>query len=188
MRSFSNFENMTHLLELIRQHLAWYPRMQVRDVYKLIYQGAMGPEHMVATQQEFARRLEAEFTVIPAAPQERLLEAVRADQSLLRLNLRPYKARQPIAEGLVPFLLETSRQTHGSMEALVKDWAIFIELCAEGQASPFEINEARRFSKWLEMENYPPVHHSQAYRREYQPSYRLSAAQLAENLGLVHAG
>jgi hypothetical protein len=35
------------LLKLIQQHLSWYPLMQPRDVYKLLYQGVMGSEHMI---------------------------------------------------------------------------------------------------------------------------------------------
>ncbi len=176
------------LLGLLHQQLKWYPRIQVRDVYKLIYQGAMGPEHMVATQQEFARRLETEFGSLHPARRERLLEAVRADQSLFRLNLRPYKARKHSVDGLVPVLLQTSRQTHGSMEALVGNWDIFVTLCERGEAGSIDYEEVRSLSRWLEHEGYPAVHHSQVYQQVYQPAYRLIAAELTPQLGLSHAG
>jgi hypothetical protein len=176
------------LLNLLRQHLAWYPLMQARDAYKLIYQGSMGPEHMIATRQEFARRLEAEFAFLTPAPQDRLFEPVRQDQSLLRMNLRPYKALGQSMSRLVPLFLETSRLTHGSMVELVQSWVIFTKLCERGEAVPFELHEVQRFSQWLEEQGYPTVHHSQVYRHAYQPAYRLITAELATNLGLTHAG
>ncbi len=179
--------NREDLLELFRQHLAWYPLMKGRDVYKLLYQGAMGPEHMVATQQEFGRRLEAEFNSLQPAPIERLLESVRPDQSLFRLNLRPFKARENTIDRILPLLLQTSRQTHGSMEELVNGWAIFVEYVERDQAGHFQLEEVNKFRAWLEREGYPPVHHSQVYRREYQPAYRLLAAPMLWELGLSYA-
>ncbi len=180
--------NNDDFLQLIRQHLAWYPLMQVRDVYKLIYQGAMGPEHMVATQQEFARRLEVEFSSLQPARSERLLEPVRSDQSLLRLNLRSYKAREKAIDRIIPLLLQTSRQTHGSMEELVNSWTILVQHAEKGQVDSLPFDEVNKFSHWLEREGYPAVHHSQVYRREYQPAYRLLAADLISELGFAHAG
>ncbi len=176
------------MLPLLRQHLAWYPLMQVRDAYKLIYQGATGSEHMVGTEQEFRRRLENEYFSLQPGLQERLLEAVRADQSLFRLNLRAYKAANHPLDRLAALLLETPRLFQGSMGVLMADWNIFNRLCESGELSSFEHKEVRRFNLWLQQQDYPAVHHSQVYRREYQPAYRLIAAQLVSALGVIHAG
>ncbi len=176
------------LLILIRQHLEWYPRLQVRDAYKLIYQGAMGPEHMVATQQEFARRLELEFDSLPPVLHERLLEAVRPDQTLFRLNLRPFKAYENTIDRLVPLLLQTSRQVHGSLRELITTWTTFEQIAEQDQAGPFPLEEVIKFSHRLAREGYPSVHHSQVYRREYQPAYRLIAGNLISELGFEDAG
>ena len=32
-----------NLVELLKQHLSWYPLMEPRDIYKLLYQGVRGP-------------------------------------------------------------------------------------------------------------------------------------------------
>ncbi len=170
------------LLVLIRQHLTWYPLSQVQDVYKLIYQGAMGPEHLVDNPQEFARRFEVEWASLLPARQERLLEAVRKDGTLYRLNLRPYKADDKPVEWLVPLFLQTCGLIQGSKEALIKTWSNFVGLAEQGLTEDFMVHEVRRFSKWLEREDYPPVHHSQVYRREYQPAYRLIAEQYIAGL------
>ncbi len=43
------------LLWLLKQHLDWYPQMELRDVYKLLYQGVMGAEHLISSPEEFTR-------------------------------------------------------------------------------------------------------------------------------------
>jgi hypothetical protein len=39
---------------LVQLHSGWYPLMELRDVYKLLYQGVMGPEHSIASSEEFS--------------------------------------------------------------------------------------------------------------------------------------
>ena len=48
------------LVEFISQHLAQRPAMQAQDVYKLLYQGVHGPEHLIASAESFLARLQAE--------------------------------------------------------------------------------------------------------------------------------
>ena len=172
------------LLKLLQLHLSWYPRMELGDVYKLLYQGAMGPEHMVATQQEFARRLEAEFAILTPSLEQRLLEPVRADQALFRLNLRPFKSRPEHSETLISLLLQTSKLVSGSKAELVETWTVFTQLCKHGEMDAFQAEAVQQFSQWLKHEDYPTVHHSEAYRSNYIPAYRLIAAQFLPQLGL----
>ena len=42
---------------LINAHLNRYPAMTVQDVYKLVYQGVMGPEHSIPSAEIFRQRL-----------------------------------------------------------------------------------------------------------------------------------
>ncbi len=66
------------MISTIQQHLSWYPRMELRDVYKLFYQGAMGSEHLISSTQAFISYLNEEFEPLQADPAERLLEPIRA--------------------------------------------------------------------------------------------------------------
>ena len=43
---------------LIDEHLTRRPLMAPADVYKLLYQGVLGPEHLVTSPGDFAARLE----------------------------------------------------------------------------------------------------------------------------------
>jgi len=181
-------DQLESLVKLFHQHISWYPRMEPRDLYKLLYQGVMGPEHLIASQEEFTRYLKVEFRRLRPDLHERLFEPVLPDQSLLRLNLRPFKSRQIPLESLVPLLLETAGSFSGELTALRAAWKGFVQSCEHGWITNFNIREVNQFTSWLEKMEFPAVHHSEVYRREYQPAYRLIAAQFIHRLGLDHAG
>ena len=171
-------------LGLIQLHLSWYPLMEPRDIYKLLYQGVMGSEHLVASPEDFIRYLGSEFDRLPPDPTERLTEPVRPDQTLLRLNLRSYKNKHADVDALFTPLLESAQSTRGDQAALRTVWEGFVQLCEQGQVPRFTPEEIHQFNDWLERSGYPPVHHSQVYRLEYQPAYRLITYSALQQLGL----
>ena len=95
-----------NLVELLKQHLSWYPLMEPRDIYKLLYQGVMGSEHLISSPEAFSQYLLEEFEPLPLDRSERLLEPVRPDRTLFRVNLRAYKYHQQHVSLLIPLLLE----------------------------------------------------------------------------------
>ncbi|MFH1908734.1 MAG: hypothetical protein ABIL11_15365 [Chloroflexota bacterium] len=161
------------LFRLIDRHFRWYPFMEPRDVYKLLYQGAMGPEHLIASEAAFRERLLAEFAPLEARQGERLYEPVRPDGSLVRINLRPFKFQQGDLDWLVAACLAAGQQRWGRLEELRQAWETFLGLCQEGRWPEFDLADVSSFSAWLEVQGYPAVHHSTAYRSRYEPSYRL---------------
>ena len=46
--------------QLLGQHLQRYPHMELADIYKLLHQSALGPEHAVADPPAARARLKAE--------------------------------------------------------------------------------------------------------------------------------
>ncbi len=152
--------------------------MEVRDVYKLLYQGTRGPEHLIRSPEDFTARLYAEFTCVPPDDGEPLVESIAPDGSLLRLNLRPFKARGGEENWLVEACLETGERQWGRESALRATWRTFVRACQEGQFTAFSLDEVITFSDWLENQGFPAVHHSQVYREAYRPAYRLVAADL----------
>jgi hypothetical protein len=175
-------------LGLIMRHLGWYPLMQLSDIYKLLYQGVMGPEHMVATQQEFSRRLEGEFENQPQSTDQPVLEVIRPDSSLYRLNLRPYKARYSRVDRLIPAMLATTKLITGTHEELRSIWSDITRDVEQGKIAEISTTQLDEFNTWLKQQAFPPVHHSEVYTREYQPSYRLISSKFTADLDLVDAG
>jgi hypothetical protein len=173
--------------ELLTQHMAWYPLMQIQDVYKLVYQGVMGSEHMLPSREEYGRQLAKEYEALQTGSTLRLFEPVRADGELLRINLRPYKAKKSGPDGLISPLVETAKLVFGTKDELRLAWDGFLQLFLQGDGLGFVADEARRFTEKLEQQEYPPVHHSEIYTRNYQPAYRLIAIQFVSGLGLADA-
>jgi len=163
------------LFRLIDQHLRWYPCMEPRDVYKLLYQGVLGPEHNIENETAFRERLLAEFASLEARQGEPLYEPVRPDGSLLRINLRPFKLQNGDLESLIAACLAAGRQKWGELEELKLAWGAFCGLCQEGRWPEFALADISVLSAWLEAQGHRAVHHSPAYRSCYQPSYRLVA-------------
>ncbi len=44
-------EDTTGWMDLIASHILRYPAMTARDVYKLLYQGILGPEHSMPSAE-----------------------------------------------------------------------------------------------------------------------------------------
>jgi hypothetical protein len=164
---------MSSLTDLIDQYLTRYPAMTPADVYKLLYQGTLGPAHLIASPEDFAARLRAEYETVSPRGAGLLWEPVRPDGVLGRLNLRPFKARGGDVEALVVACLQTAERDWGTPEQLRTAWAGFVALCRTGRWEAFDLEEVLTLTIRLEEQSYPAVHHSARYREAYRPAYRL---------------
>ena len=163
------------VVRLIDDHLARYPVMEPADAYKLLYQGVLGPEHLIASPEAFAARLRAEYDAVLADSTEPLWEPVRPDGALGRVNLRPFKAGDGDVERLIVACLETAGRTWGTPNELRAAWATFVELCRTGRWAALPPADVLALSDRLAAEGFQPIHHSAAYRQAYRPAYRLAA-------------
>ena len=175
------------LLDLLEQHLCWYPRMQLRDVYKLIYQAVLGSEHLVSSSEEFSHYLQLEYEHLQPDSSQQLFEPLRPDGSLFRLNLRPYKSRQLGLARLISPLLLTPQLATGTQAELQAAWKVFSQLCRQKYVKNYSETAIRKFTRQLAAQDFPAMHHSEVYRRLYQPAYRLISTHLIPDLGLADA-
>ena len=167
------------LLELLDTYLARYPVMAPQDVYKLLYQGILGPEHLLAEPEAFAARLLAEYAAVPPSAfppaggkaDEPLSEPVRPDGRLLRVNLRPFKARGGDPDRPLVACRAAAAARWGAQAELRAAWAAVASACQAGRWP--HLGDVAAFSAWLDAHDYPAVHHSTQYREAYQPAYRL---------------
>jgi hypothetical protein len=162
---------LTELLSVLKGHVQKYPWMQVRDAVKLIYQNEMGPGHMVKSEADSLRRLEIELPKSPAG--SALFEDI--GNGLCRLYLGALR-EQDITLGTVNrFFLHTANNHRGSIPALEEKLSALAEACRTGDL-PFSVEEAVAFIQECRRQGYPPISHSEAYRRQYSPAYRVVMA------------
>ena len=162
---------------LINAHLFQYPSMTIQDVYKLVYQGVMGPEHNIPSGEIFSQRLEAELAGLLPDSSAPLLEPVRPSGWLLRIHLRPWLALGQDLPSLAEACLETARLVHASPGGLRSVWTAFLDELKGGRFPALSMRDAMRFNEILIENSFPPVHHSEVYTARYHPAYRLVAAE-----------
>jgi hypothetical protein len=149
-----------------------YPKLEIQDVYKLVYQAAMGNEHMMVDTEAVKKYLEEELSSLEASSDEPLLEYLTSDSTIARLNLRPFKARKGNPEILIALMIKTSVSITPSTEFLRFLWQD-IEALAVEKRIPFNKVDLHSYFKGMEQQNFPAVHHSKIFDETYHPAYRI---------------
>lgn len=157
---------------LIEQHLGRHQHMDIQDVYKMLYQGVFGAEHLVVDVEEAKKSLIEEWNRIRADKSEILTESVSLDGLVVRLYLRRCKAER-FSVNSVWFALQRSLgQMHGDVFHFADVWLQFVQLCRSG-VLPFDHVQAALFGVQAKTANWPSKHHSAAYREANKPAYRV---------------
>jgi hypothetical protein len=170
---------------LLREHLARHPQARAQDLYKLLYQGVMGAEHAVADAEAVERGLAREMDAVELDGAEPLTEPCNPEGTLVRVNLRPYKAQGGSASELAQAFIRTAQEARPEPERLAE---LLGQLGSADLGNARVQAELRSLRLLLAQRGYPPMSHSDAYRETYRPAYRLVLARLLPELGLAVGG
>jgi len=149
-----------------------HPLSKVQDIYKLLYQGSFGVGHLLRSRDDARNDLYHEMSGLQSVSMEPLLEACNMDESIVRVNLRPFLARGLSSEKLVEAMMLSAELLHPDTLAFSKQWELVGELI-RSKRLPYREEEYRSFSKKLTAEGYVPFHQSQSYSAAYTPAYRV---------------
>lgn len=165
---------------LLLQHAADYPKLQVRDVFKFLYQSSFGCEHLVSAPDAAAAGIREEFAAQtdwePQPVQPLDGPYCRVPLSCLSSGLLP--------ETLAKLFVLSAKKEAGGMEALLCKLAHARMLAAEGLL-PFSADEFDRELALWKAAGYPAVRHSEEFRAAYHPSYRVIARSCIPLLPLL---
>lgn len=155
--------------EILRKHLEHYPRMQIADVVKLLFQSEFGGGHMIASPAKSLMWIRQEWA--DAAPNPDVLEEIgdgmyRMYLSVLDQGLRP--------ETLNQMFVRTADRKIGKKERFEQKLQGLLQGCERGEF-PFRPAEVRAYLEEYQAQGYPPVSHSSLYRETYHPAYRVVA-------------
>ncbi|MGM0628289.1 MAG: hypothetical protein ACQETZ_09020 [Candidatus Fermentibacterota bacterium] len=163
---------------LILQERSMRPRMNERDLAKLLYQAAMGGDHLLEDRRGFLEGLRSEWDGLdPESPRlEPPLQPISPQGGVWRAHLLPLKLRGCDAEALFE-LLAGQPLLEGSRDGFLELLRRAAEL-AEEAAIPFS---ARRLHRCRDRGG--PIHHSRfyspcAYRVVNDPGTALSLLRL----------
>jgi hypothetical protein len=157
---------------VVLDQLRRYPKMEIQDIYKLIFQATMGNEHSMGDVQELRTYLDEELATAETAGDGPELEPLVPDSTVVRVNLRAYKRHSQDAGALVDAMVKTASRFRKRPDLLKKYWGEVEALAAEKQIA-IAVNDLKTFFTRMELKNFPPVHHSKAYEDAYHPAYRV---------------
>ena len=171
---------MKFISELLSSHLERYPQMELEDIYKLLHQAAMGPEHAVADAAVARERLIAEAQQLGPGPSDPRVDPISPDGRLARVHLRPYLKGGGKIDDLAAAFIATAKSYPASLDKLTKFCGCLGDLAATG-AIPFPREAIDHFFVDLAQRGYPAIRHSETYRSLYHPAYRVVALEHLEN-------
>ena len=163
--------------ELLLGHYEKYPGMQIRDIFKFIYQSAFGCEHIVTSLEAVTEYIKKEYE--KSVPQGDIDELdgdyCRVPLSCLNGGLKAETL------GKIFFLSAKKEDGQKKLQGLIEAARCLVK---EGKL-PFELDAFdKATAKWAE-DGYPAVHHSEEFRNVYKPAYRVIAKKYVPFLELL---
>jgi hypothetical protein len=158
--------------EILSTHASRYPEWVLADLYKLIYQAAMGPEHALTDETQARELLFDEIARLKSGPDEPLLERISPDGRMVRVHLRPFIKLGFSPEQLLEAFLASARTFSPSKDRLPDYASEALQAAREGRIAFSQSQLKSYFSEMRDLQ-FPPVHHSDEYRHLYRPAYRV---------------
>lgn len=153
--------------ETLLTHARLYPKTQPVDAVKLAYQAVFGPEHMISEPGAVLERLKSEYSAVTHTSPFRT--------EVLGRFSRVYIDSELSESGLSligKMFISSASSPKGDTEEFRKALDIIAALAREGRL-PFSADEFGNFRAEYEKNGVRAVSHSDIYRNEYKPAYRL---------------
>jgi hypothetical protein len=106
--------------------------------------------------------------------QEPLIDTLSPDGRLARIHLRPFIREGGSTDTLLAAFVRTANEFPGQLDLLRRYWVIAERMAEEGSLA-FSPAVLREFFTGMQNQGYPAIHHSDTYRADYQPAYRVVA-------------
>jgi len=159
------------------------PESEMIDIYKFLYQGRFGPGHAIPNRTAAADDLTEELADLgPIENSDALCQALGGSPALVRIHLRPFVAGGHDPDVLVDAFVASADEVQGDPELLARTLEKAVARLI--RRSQFQLaGQLEDLAKRLAAEGYPPAHHSDQYKAEYHPAYRVVLRELAEQHG-----
>lgn len=171
---------MTNFKNNLLKHFEKYPLMEIEDIFKLIYQGAFGCEHMIDSFDKVTKGIENEYYASKITD-EYLIEDL--SDKYCRVHLSCLSKGLCISTLGSIFFLSARTERDGN-EALCKMLDTVTEMINEGLLTFSHESFVKKADEWKK-NGYPPLHHSDKFRSLYNPHYRVIAKEFVPFLPLL---
>ncbi|MGI6706222.1 MAG: uridine kinase family protein [Clostridia bacterium] len=165
---------------ILLEHYKRYPKMQIQDMVKLIYQNEFAGGHFITHEKESLTFLQQEFhsleDSLPDGEETADTAFEEIGNGLCRLHLMPLRKASIRLETVNRFFVNTANSVQGSLQSFQKKLDIFRQCCRD-QALPYPLEELEAYLDAYRRQGFPHVSHSEVYRAAYSPAYRVVKSQ-----------
>lgn len=144
-----------------------YPKSEIEDYLKMIHQSEYHLDETITTDS-YAFLVEEYEQVKPN--NKYLYEYISED--VVRVNLGNYKASEFSLHYLFDSFKETINSNQGSKENIDQKLELLLELIKTKEID-LDYNDALEKIEAYKKAGYPAIHHSEAFKKAYNPHYRI---------------
>ncbi|MBQ5323488.1 MAG: hypothetical protein J6J07_08635 [Oscillospiraceae bacterium] len=165
---------MENFEKILLFHFEKYPLMKPVDAIKLCYQSTFGCGHLVKNEEKALSVLKAEIAETKENPGAQIFEPIGG--GYVRIDLHKAKAVEIAEEKICEVFIKSANS--GEKTEFEPKIEILKKLSEEGR-TPFPEKELLEYLSGYSGEM---VRHSERYKTEYHPAYRVILEKLAEEL------
>lgn len=163
-------------LAVLEMHFALYPLMTPQDAVKLLYQSEFGCGHFAPSPEMAREMLNRECAGLEKDEAHAKTEAIGG--GFIRVHLEPLVGDEQALSALADAFVRSAEIPCGSLESF-KTRLVALKKLTESGKAPFSALELAEFLREYEKLGCPAVHHSEIYRKNYHPAYRVVKSELA---------
>jgi len=164
-------------MKILFEHLEKYPKMCITDAVKLLYQGEFGGGHLILDENACKEYLKREYTA--AFESDELIEDIGSD--MCRVYLGAAKKQGVDYLKIAKAFILSANEIKGDVKNFENKLKNMLLECEKGNL-PFSYDEVKKYIEAYKEKNYPPVSHSETYRENYHPAYRVMQKKYAVKL------
>lgn len=161
----------------LTEHYKTYPKLQIQDIFKFLHQSALGCEHIVFSLEKATEYIKEEY-IRGIAANSVFVEELDGDYSRVHLSCMN---RGVSSEALGEMLFLSAKKEPEGKSKLKKKLQIAEEMVSE-KLLPFNYDEFKEFAQKWEKDGFPAIHHSEVFRENYKPAYRVVSNKYAESI------
>ena len=155
----------------LKQQIQLHPSIQLQDVIKMCYQAVFGAEHMLTDLEKARHYFFQEYEATPASFSIPLYEPI--SEEFCRVNLAAWKARALDPEELFDLFVASARYNIPGTRTDLNNCAKSAEKLIAKNLLPFSLEEWKKVYTDYKNNGMLPIHHSEIYRQNEAPAYRL---------------
>jgi len=147
--------------------------MQAVDLCKMVYQGEFGPGHLLSDKIAAMRNFEVEYITALESSTVKSAENIEdIGDNFCRLHITVDTSKW-LGQDVIFRMFELSAETlHGTKSQFLDKMQQIKNFCQIGQI-PFNAADFDTIIETWQANNYAPFSHSEIFKNEYRPSYRI---------------